>query len=62
MTLMMTRFLSDSNDFYPEGQCAGSTIYQTDHRESEVLDQYGRPFLIGRPFKLGFDLNLGSTK
>lgn len=34
----------------------GMTVYQRETRDSEVLDQYGRPFVIERPFNIGFDL------
>jgi len=31
-------------------------IIVEDYRESKVLDQNGRPFLLERPIKIGFEL------
>jgi len=49
-------FLSEG-DYFPEGTCPEVTVYDRDQRESPVLDQHGRPFLMGRPFKIGFDFH-----
>jgi hypothetical protein len=51
------RFLSEDEDYLPEGECPVVTVYDRDYRESPVLDQHGRPFLMGRPFKMSFDLS-----
>lgn len=43
---------------YPDedGWVANPKIIVEDYRESRVLDQNGRPFLLDRPLKIGFDL------
>lgn len=48
--------MQPEDDYYPEGTCPEVTVYDRDQRESQVLDQHGRPFLMERPFKIGFDL------
>lgn len=45
-----------SEDYYPEGECTQVSVYENEHKESLVLDQNGRPYLLVRPFKIGFDL------
>lgn len=52
---MMTRYPSE--DY--EGWCPEPVVYDKDTRESPVLDQHGRPFLMGRSIKIGFDLSKG---
>lgn len=45
-----------------DGHCSTPSIYEKDYEESSVLDRHGRPFLLTRPFKIGFDLkNKGAS-
>ncbi len=42
--------------YFEDGETKGDTVYERTDRDSKVLDQHGRPYVVMQQVKIGFDL------